>query len=217
MNNNRVDEVGWVYVIGNKDMPGIFKIGMTERDPEERLKEANKQDTWRPPSPYEIIIAKLVSGHKKKEKIIHRLLSKHRINPKREFFKISLEEIQDYFELMDGEIWINDVTRTELEPNIESDAEQHQPNRNVDDVFTNNQRIRHIINIPNEGPSIIEGSYDSLSKKIIYNEEKLSLNQFVTNHYRERYPRRTTANAWRECECYIDDQWKSTYDLPVIS
>ena len=69
---------------------------------------------------------------------------------------------------MDGEIWINDVTRTELEPNIESDAEQHQPNRNVDDVFTNNQRIRHIINIPNEGPSIIEGSYDSLSKKIIY-------------------------------------------------
>ena len=33
--------MGFIYAMSNKSMPGILKIGMTERSVEERLKEAN--------------------------------------------------------------------------------------------------------------------------------------------------------------------------------
>ena len=33
--------MGYIYAMSNKSMPGILKIGMTERSIEERLKEAN--------------------------------------------------------------------------------------------------------------------------------------------------------------------------------
>ena len=38
--------------MSNQSMPGILKVGMTERTPETRLNEANASDTWRPPTPY---------------------------------------------------------------------------------------------------------------------------------------------------------------------
>jgi hypothetical protein len=38
-------------------MQGIMKFGATERDPEERMREANAPDTWRPPAPCVIAAA----------------------------------------------------------------------------------------------------------------------------------------------------------------
>ena len=99
--------VGYIYCFSNESMPGILKIGMTERTPEERLKEANNPDTWRPPTLYKIEIAKKVTNPLEKEKAIHNILDKFkvRINPKREFFRITIEDIKMFFNLMDGEIW----------------------------------------------------------------------------------------------------------------
>ena len=53
--------------MSNPSMPGIMKIGMTMRTPEERLKEANKHDTFKPPTLYQIDFAKEVLNPKTKE------------------------------------------------------------------------------------------------------------------------------------------------------
>ncbi len=98
---------GYIYCFSNISMAGILKIGMTERTPEIRLKEANSSDTWKPPTPYKIEMAKKVLNAPKKEKVLHNLLEKYtiRINSNREFFKVSIEEVSKFFELMDGELW----------------------------------------------------------------------------------------------------------------
>jgi hypothetical protein len=36
---------GYIYCFGNKSMVGIYKIGVTEKTPEQRLSEANSSDT----------------------------------------------------------------------------------------------------------------------------------------------------------------------------
>jgi len=108
---------GYVYCFSNESMPGILKIGMTERTPDARLAEANSSDTWRPPTPYKIEFAKKVIHPKEKETILHTLLSKYtdRINPKREFFRVSSHEVKIFFDLMDGKWWNNIVKNKNIE------------------------------------------------------------------------------------------------------
>jgi hypothetical protein len=100
---------GYVYCFSNESMPGILKVGMTERIPTARLADANSSDTWRPPTPYKIEFAKKVNNPKNKETLLHGLLTRYtdRVNPKREFFRVSVEEVKQFFELMDGEWWID--------------------------------------------------------------------------------------------------------------
>jgi hypothetical protein len=107
-------------------MPNIVKIGMTERTPLDRLKEANKSDTWRPPTPYKLEFAKKVSNPKQKEKQIHLLLSSYklRINPRREFFRATPSEVMMFFDLIDGDMWFQGNT-----------------------FFKDGQQIRHVIDL----------------------------------------------------------------------
>ena len=97
------EEKGFLYVFSNESMPDIFKVGMTMRNIEERLREANSHDTFKPPTPYKFEFGVSVNKPREKEKILHTLLSKYteRIHPKREFFKIPLEELILFFKLKD--------------------------------------------------------------------------------------------------------------------
>ena len=90
---------GYIYCFSNPSMPGILKVGMTERTPEARLSEANASDTWRPPTPYKIEFAKKVSNPSQKEKTLHTLLEQYtdRIHPRREFFRVSQKEVLKFF------------------------------------------------------------------------------------------------------------------------
>jgi hypothetical protein len=108
------EKEGWVYCISNENVRSasspnniLLKIGMTDRTPQERLAEANKSDTWRPPVNYKIEFAKRVKNALKKEKTLHKLLEQYneRVNRSREFFDISVEKARLYFDLMDGEYW----------------------------------------------------------------------------------------------------------------
>jgi len=92
---------GYIYCFSNISMPGILKIGMTMRTPVERLYEANLSNTWKPPTPYQIELTKRVYDCKKKEKVIHDLLNEYRIHTRREFFKVSIEKIDDIFNNLD--------------------------------------------------------------------------------------------------------------------
>ena len=89
LQNSLNETMGYIYCFSNISMPGIFKIGMTLRTPEERLREANIGNTWKPPTSYQIELSKYIRDPKRKETILHTLLSKFtkRINKRREFLK----------------------------------------------------------------------------------------------------------------------------------
>ena len=111
---------GYVYCFSHPDKSGILKVGMTMRTPEERLKEANSC-TWETPR-FKIEFAKKVSNPSQKEKTLHTLLEQYtdRIHPRREFFRVSPEEVRKFFDLMDGEMWSE--TREEEEEEEEEDV-----------------------------------------------------------------------------------------------
>ena len=197
-------------------MLGILKVGMTERTPEIRLSEANASDTWRPPTPYKIEFAKKVSNASAKEKTLHLLLEQYteRINPRREFFRVSSEEVRNFFDLMDGEMW----EETRIEEDEEEEEEDSDPVarvkpkgcRDMSKCFTQDQRIRHTIGIN----KTVIGIYDTKKNGIIHDGKTLTLNMFASSHYKSERPNRVSrVNAWKECECEVDGKWISTYSL----
>jgi hypothetical protein len=206
-------------------MPGILKVGMTERTPDIRLREANASDTWRPPTPYTIEFAKKVYNATKKEKTLHSLLEQYtdRIHPRREFFRVSQEEVLSFFDLMDGEMWAEirveeeeeeeEEESEELEEEVKNTSSKPKPTycRDMAKCFVNGQRIRHKIGIN----KIWICTYDSSKNVVLYDGKTSSLHQFVRNHYiLERPDRTSNANAWNECEVEVGEKWISTYNLP---
>jgi len=79
---------GYVYAFSTPSMPGIVKIGATDRDPSLRLAEANA-GTWSAPEPYVIACAVAVDDAFATERAIHALLAARRVNPRREFFRLT--------------------------------------------------------------------------------------------------------------------------------
>lgn len=204
-------------------MPGILKVGMTERTPEIRLGEANASDTWRPPTPYSVEFAKKVLNAHGKEKTLHTLLEQYtdRIHPRREFFRVSLEEVRKFFDLMDGEMWTETRVEVEEEDEEEESSSESAPRVKPTDVkgcrdmtkcFTNGQRIRHTIGINKTWV----GTYDSSKNGIVRDEVVYnSLTKFATAHVRKDYnpDRATVRDGWKHCECEVNGEWISTYSL----
>ncbi len=212
---------GYIYCFSNPSMPGILKVGMTERTPEARLSEANASDTWRPPTSYKIEFAKKVSNPSQKEKTLHILMEQYtdRIHPRREFFSVSPEEVRNFFDLMDGEMWVETAEEEEEEEDPSSGsascvkATGVKGRRDMAKCFTNGQRIRHKIGINKTWI----GTYDSSKNGIIRDEIiYYSLTKFATEHVLKDYnpDRATGRDGWKHCECEVDGKWISTYSLP---
>ena len=159
---------------------------------------------------------------KQKETTLHSLLSQYteRINPKREFFRVSSEEVKTFFDLIDGDLWVKEDPEEEEEEEEEynlstiSNSSPVVKCRDMRKCFTNGQRIRHTIGINKTWIGI----YDSSKNGIIYNgkmyQGRSPLNQFAKSHYEtERNDRGSNVNAWSECECEVNEQWISTYNL----
>jgi len=203
---------GYLYAFSNTCMPGILKVGMTERTPEERLRDANRSDTWRPPAPYKLECAIKVNNPLKKENILHRILEKYvsRINPEREFFKITIEEIRLFFSLFDSEIY---VIKNEDEGEIEEVKDvKNKKSRDMKKYFKDGQNIRHNI----DGSSWI-GEYDSDKNVISYNGKQYKTpTNFAQDHYKQEKPGKTNINGWKECECEIEGRWISISSLSEL-
>lgn len=107
---------GIVYVLTNPCMPGIVKIGMTERsEMDARLRELY---TTGVPLPFECKFACKVKKSEcgKIEKALHTAFAPQRINANREFFRIAPEQAIAILELFRHE----DVT-AEVSQEIEND------------------------------------------------------------------------------------------------
>jgi hypothetical protein len=216
---------GYVYAFSNPSMPGLLKVGITERTPDIRLHDANTSDTWRPPTLYELEIAKKVKNPREKEKTLHKLLEQYaeRVHPRREFFRVSLEELRVFFDLMDGEMWNTapaPVSEEEVEETYEEDeteststpvTENTSGCRDMTKCFTHGQRIRHVIGIN----KIWTGTYDSAQNGIVCdNVFYKSLSSFALAHRRIYNPSRKSTGGWKHCECERNGEWVSTFRLP---
>ena len=81
---------GYVYVLSNPCMEGIVKIGQSMHGGEIRAKNLYGNITG-VPAPFEVEFEVYVDDYKGLEKSLHKKLDYCRVNPKREFFKISVD------------------------------------------------------------------------------------------------------------------------------
>ena len=90
--------MGYIYALATPSMPGLVKIGATDRDPADRLAEANASGTWGPPEPYFLASVLPVTGSTfAMERALHATLDARRVNARREFFRMTVEEVREYF------------------------------------------------------------------------------------------------------------------------
>ncbi len=84
---------GFIYCLGNQSMPGIFKIGMTERAPAQRCFELSSSTSA--PSPFDILCFGQVEEPRAIEADIHQAFAGYRVNQSREFFNAAYADIRD--------------------------------------------------------------------------------------------------------------------------
>lgn len=78
-----------VYVLTNPAMPGLVKIGITERTIEQRLRELDQTGV---PLPFECFYAAEVTNCRDVERALHEAFDDHRVRRSREFFRLSPEK-----------------------------------------------------------------------------------------------------------------------------
>lgn len=83
---------GFVYVLMNESMPGIYKIGFTTKHPKARMEELSRATSC--PTPFELLAYFGTPQPYVAEQGIHEALEAQRVNPGREFFQATLFDIQ---------------------------------------------------------------------------------------------------------------------------
>lgn len=119
----------FVYILTNPTIPDLVKIGRT-KNLEERLKSLSSHSGV--PVPFQCFYCCEVTDGSEVEKRLHFGLGDHRVNPKREFFRINPERVKV---LLEG--WsIRDLTPSK--DVVESQEEQDSLNREISrrPVFT---------------------------------------------------------------------------------
>jgi hypothetical protein len=109
-----------VYLLTNPVMPELVKIGRTT-NLQERLRSLSTHSGV--PVPFEVFYACEVADAARVERHIHEAFGDHRINPKREFFRINPERVLAILKLVE----LQDLTPAE--DVVEDEAEQESLNR----------------------------------------------------------------------------------------
>lgn len=82
---------GFVYVLANRAMPGIYKVGYTERSPSLRCDELSRGTNV--PCDFDLVCYAEYSDARDMEQEFHGYLADVRVSPNREFFKCDLLRI----------------------------------------------------------------------------------------------------------------------------
>ena len=88
--------VGFVYVLCNRAMPGIFKIGFTERAPSARIAELSSSTSV--PLPFDLVCYGEYEDAQLIEYELHAHFAEKRVNSSREFFYGPLSDIVEQME-----------------------------------------------------------------------------------------------------------------------
>ncbi len=93
---------GFVYVLSNKAMPGLLKVGYTTRSIYDRIDELNSTGV---PTSFVIEFYFEVDNAQRGESLLHRALSKHHYE--KEFFKVSVEKVvQESKRLISSDVFV---------------------------------------------------------------------------------------------------------------
>ena len=76
---------GFIYLLGNRAMPGFYKIGCTKRSPYERSRQLSSPSGI--PLPFDVLLYIEVNDMQRQEQRLHRELDDFRESYKREFFR----------------------------------------------------------------------------------------------------------------------------------
>ncbi len=93
---------GYIYVLSNPSIPGLLKIGRTDRTPEQRIRELHSTGV---PTPFVIEYSCITSDSALTESVIHRAFDVMgmRASAQREFFQVSVEVAIEMVEKITGE------------------------------------------------------------------------------------------------------------------
>ena len=106
---------GYVYIISNPAMPGIFKIGFTLNDPELRAKQLNSTGT---PHPFVVDYEILVDEPHDLEQRVHKILQE--FNENKEWFRCSFSQaVQVIHACYQGRIYYEGCLKAEREAELE--------------------------------------------------------------------------------------------------
>ena len=201
---------GYIYCLSNDSMPGLLKIGEIHTDgrtPEDRVRELY---TTGVPLPFTIEFAKKVANPAEAEARIHAFISDKRVNPRREFFKVTPEYVRRLFDLIDGEMWVRPEQEEESDDN---DTVPGQGSK-MQKSFVNGLRIRHMISRDPNKTWI--GTYNATTDRIVHNDiSYTSPSNFGLIHNRLYSPDRKSTGGWVECECEVDGIWVNAGSLKV--
>lgn len=128
---------GYVYIISNPAMPGIFKIGFTRKNPELRAKEF---DSTGVPHPYVVEYEILVDEPHALEQRVHKSLRAQREG--KEWFRCSFTQaVQGIRACYQGKIYREKCFKTEREKELER-VRQEQILRDLEQKRKEEERIR---------------------------------------------------------------------------
>jgi len=80
-----------IYILTNEAMPGYVKIGKTNNDLEQRVRELSASTSV--PLPFTVFYACIVKNAQFVEHQLHDAFDDNRVNPKREFFRVAPERV----------------------------------------------------------------------------------------------------------------------------
>ena len=111
-----------VYVLTNPAMPGIVKIGMTDKlEVQPRMRDLY---TTGVPLPFDCVIAREIEDKEAAEieRALHTAFDPYRINPYREFFEVEPEQVEVLLRVMPG----RDVTPREAGQSTDLDLDDKE-------------------------------------------------------------------------------------------
>ena len=79
---------GFIYVLSNLEMDGVYKVGMTDRSP--HLRAAEISAATGVPQPFSVEYYAEVSAPTLYERMVHKALDKYRVSESREFFRAEI-------------------------------------------------------------------------------------------------------------------------------
>ena len=114
--------LGYVYVMSNEAMPGLYKIGCTARHPYERASDLNNTSV---PSPFIVEYCINIDDYANVEKLIHKELSAYNFG--KEFFQCDLEKcILSVKKIADSQSGYSEAYRDQqIKAKIEMDESQY--------------------------------------------------------------------------------------------
>ncbi len=206
-------EYGIVYLLTNRVMPGLVKIGMTTReDIDARMKELYSTGV---PVPFDCEFACKVkkSDCRKIEEALHKAFSPQRINTNREFFRINVEQAKAILELFHHEVITEEVT-DEIENDLTEDDKIASQNAKVRRPALNLYEMgmqKGDLLLWRENPSI--SAVVNSERKVLYENEEYSLSALSAKLKEYKVKHICPGRYWIYKDRLLDDIYDETYPL----